>query len=290
MTQPESQNLLYNDWLNLNLHLFWCYDGKIGQGQATTGTSISHTDYSNSGAWLIRKGWARVEYDNEIHTAGPGQWLIVKPCQRKQTFAADSEGLSISFDARWPDGSHLFDEGLCTVVEADDYPALEKKAKPIVKAVKQIAPLTWDARACQTDLAGFMKMQSVLCEWMTELGDVLRTNNVQHSGQVGVDERVMQAVRLINSHELGEPLVIEDLGASIGLSANHLVRLFQKDLQQTPIHYFEKMRLEHAVSRLKLQDVRIKEVAVELGFTYLSHFSKWFKKQTGKSPRDFKKK
>ena len=289
MSDTSPRSMLYNDWLNLNLHLFWCYDNKIGQGQAAEGRSIRHTEYSNSGAWFIRKGWARVECNGEVYTAGPGQWLIVKPCQRKQTFAADTEVLSISFDARWPDGSHLFDEGLCTVVDADQYSILEKKAKPIVAAVKKMTPTTWDARTCQTDLAGFMKMQSLLCNWMIELGDVLAENNVKHSGQFGIDERVMQAVRIITAHTIGEPLIVDELSASVGLSSNRLVRLFQQGLQQTPVHYFEKMRLEYAISRLRLKDSRIKEVSLELGFSYLSHFSKWFKKKTGKSPREFKK-
>lgn len=283
------RKMLYNDWLNLNIHLFWCYDGKTGQDTPVTGKSASYTEYSNSGAWLIRKGWVKVEHNGQTFTAKPGQWLIVKPCQRVQTFAADTEMLSISFEARWPDGSLLFDEGLSQVLEAEEFPALERKAKPIAKAIKKIAPNTWDARTCDADLKSFLKMQSLLCNWLIELRDALAANNILYSGKFGIDERVMQAVRLINSRSLGEPLMIDELASSVGLSSIHLVRLFRQDLQQTPAVYFEKLRLEHALNRLKLPDSRIKEVSIELGFTYLPHFSKWFKKHTKQSPRAYMK-
>ena len=59
------KQILYNDWLNLNIHLFWCYDGKTGQNLATSGQERINTKFSNSGAWLVRKGWAKVEHSGQ---------------------------------------------------------------------------------------------------------------------------------------------------------------------------------------------------------------------------------
>jgi hypothetical protein len=94
----------------------------------------------------VRKGWAKVEHAGKTYQAYPGQWLIVKPCSRIQTFSQDAVLLSVAFDARWPDGSHLFDEGLSLVINADEVPTLEKSALPMLKAMKSISPDTWDAR------------------------------------------------------------------------------------------------------------------------------------------------
>ena len=282
------KQILYNDWLNLNIHLFWCYDGKTGQNLATSGQERINTKFSNSGAWLVRKGWAKVEHSGQTTWAKPGQWLIVKPCKRKQTFAPDTEILSISFDARWPDGSLLFDEGLSETIDSDQFPALERKAKPIVKAVKKKSPNTWDLRTCKSSLKEFLYIQSLLCSWLMELSDVLDHKKVSHSGQFDIDQRVMKAVRIIDAHSLGDPLNIDQLASDIGLSTIHLNRLFKKDLNQTPASYYESLRIEHSINRLKIPNSSIKEVSTDLGFTYLSHFSKWFKKRTGKTPREFK--
>jgi transcriptional regulator GlxA family with amidase domain len=75
----------------------------------------------------------------------------------------------------------------------------------------------------------------------------------------------------------------EELAAQVGVSPNHLIRLFRKELQTTPQQLWDRLRLEHARSHLRQPDVRVKEVAIDLGFKHLSHFSKWFKKHTGKT-------
>ena len=287
-TDQDKQTTLYSDWLNLNIHLFWCYDDKIGQNQYADNKPLTFTQYANSGAWLIRKGWAKVQYDDQVFLAKAGQWIILKPGQRVQSFALGTEGLSISFHACWPDGSHLFDEGLCTVLNASDYPSLEKKATPIVKAIKKFAPNSWDARNHKTDLKGFLNTQSLLCNWLIELDAILKKNNIKHSGQFGIDERVMTVVRILNAKKLSEHLDINQLAEAVFLSPIHLIRIFQQDLNISPAQYYENIRIEYAKNRLRVPGSRTKEVSIELGFTYLSHFSKWFKKHIKLSPREFK--
>ena len=93
-------DLLYRDWLNLNLHLLWCHDHYMMESyevdDTQTGT-LRFTNHTNSGAWLVYEGWAKVEQDGEEVSAVPGQWLIVKPGNRIQTFARNTKMLSIAF-------------------------------------------------------------------------------------------------------------------------------------------------------------------------------------------------
>jgi len=74
------------------------------------------------------------------------------------------------------------------------------------------------------------------------------------------------------------------------LSQNHLIRLFRRELQTTPGKYHDRLRVEHARHRLLQPETRIKEVAIELGFTHLPHFSKWFKNACGTTPRAYNQK
>ena len=277
--------MVYRNWLNLNLHLLWCHNRHVAKGTAETGPTLRFTEFTNSAAWLVREGWAQVEQDGQIHTARPGQWLIVKPGRRIQTFSQDARLLSIAFEARWPDGSHLFQEGLSLVIEASEAPALEEKVRPILNTVMQIAPGTWDLREHKADLRCFLNLERLLCEWLLALSDVLDSRGVKHSGHFGIDERVRQAVELLHARDLSEPLSLEGLASVVHISPNHLIRLFRKDLQSTPNQFWDRLRIEHALSRLRQPDIRIKEVAIDLGFKHLSHFSKWFKRHTGKPPQ-----
>jgi AraC-like DNA-binding protein len=277
--------MLYRNWLNLNLHLLWCHNRRVAEGRKVTGPTLQSTEFTNSAAWLVREGWARVEHDGQSHTAYPGQWLIVKPGSRVQTFSSETRMLSIAFEARWPDGSHLYQDGLSLVLEAKEAPALEQKIRPILNVVKEIAPGTWDVRDHRADLRCFLRLEQLLCEWLLALSEVLEGRGIKHSGHFGIDERVRVTVDLIHARDLAEPLVLETLAATVHISPNHLIRLFRKDLQTTPYQFWDRLRIEHAQSRLRQSDIRIKEVAIDLGFKHLSHFSKWFKRHTGKTPQ-----
>jgi AraC-like DNA-binding protein len=279
----------YRDWLNLNIHLLWCHNLPVARGREDTGAVLRSTEYTNSGAWLVRKGWAQVKHGAGCHRAKPGQWLIVKPGPREQTFSVDARLISIAFDARWPDGSHLFDKGLSLVVDGKDAPYLERLVHPILRMMKRVNPDTWDARDDVVELTRFFEIEQLLLRWLIALADVLDARGVAHSGRSGIDERVRAAVDLMQASDLAEPLHPEQLAAKVNLSPNHLVRLFRRELQTTPSRYWDRLRLEHARHRLLQPDSRIKEVSVELGFTYLSHFSKWFKQRTGRTPRAMQK-
>ena len=277
--------MLYRNWLNLKLHLLWCHNRHVAKGTQITGPTLRFTEFTNSAAWLVREGWAQVEHDGQSHTAHPGQWLIVKPGPRVQTFSHDARMLSIAFEARWPDGSNLYQEGLSLVIEASEAPALEKTIRPILDAVMEIAPGTWDLRDHKADLGCYLRLEHLLCEWLSVLSEILDAHGIQHSGHFGIDDRVRMAVDLLQAGDLADPFVLETLAAAVHLSPNHLVRLFRKELQSTPLQFWDRLRIEHAQSRLKQPEMRIKEVAIDLGFKHLSHFSKWFKRHTGTTPQ-----
>jgi AraC-like DNA-binding protein len=284
-----ASTMRYRDWLNLNIHLLWCHNLPVAKGRDDAGeATMRSTEYTNSGAWLVREGWAQVEHGGQRHRAKPGQWLIVKPGRRVQMFSADARLISIAFDARWPDGSHLFDDGLSLMVDGAEAPLLEKRVRPILNAMKRVNPDTWDARDHEVDLALFLKLDNLLRHWLVALAAVLESRGIGHSGHFGIDERVRTVIDLMHASDLGDPFDAARLAAKVSLSQNHLIRLFRRDLQTTPGQYWDRLRVEHARHRLLQPDARVKEVALELGFTHLSHFSKWLKRHTGNSPRAMK--
>jgi len=280
----------YRDWLNLNVHLLWCHNLPVARGWIEERQSVLRsTKHTNSGAWFVQEGWAEVEHDGQSHRAEPGQWLIVKPGKRVQSFSAGARMISIAFDARWPDGSHLFDDGLSLVVDGDEVPMLEKRVRPILDLMKMVNPDTWDARDHRVDLAMFLKIEKLLCNWLVALAAVLKARGIHHSGQLNIDERVRTAIDLLHAWDLAGPLDAQQLAETVGVSQNHLIRLFRQDLQTTPVKYRDQLRIEHARHRFLIPETGVKEVALELGFVHLSHFSKWFKQHTGKSPREMRK-
>ena len=104
-----------------------------------------------------------------------------------------------------------------------------------------------------------------------------------------IDPRIIQVVRRIDELSCADHVDIDQMAETVDMSAVHLTRLFKEQLNITPVAYHNGVRIEEAKRHLHVPDARIKEVAIDLGFTHLSHFSRWFKQHAGLPPREFLK-
>lgn len=279
----DTRKPLYRDWLGLSFRLLWCYD------QATypqdVRKTLENSHFRNSGAWLVRSGWAEVVHDGKVWHAEPGQWLIVRPTARIQRFAANTRLLSVAFEAVWPDGTHWLDEGLSITLEAARHPNLQAKALPIERLARRIRGGNWDLRSAEIDAVRFLALQGRLAVWLGALVKSLAREGIAPGRLNRLDDRLLRAIRLIEIQPLDHPLDGANLARQCGFSEVHLNRLFRLQLGLSARAFFEKIRHRHAMLMI-VSGARPKEAAHELGFTSLAHFSRWFRRRAGASPRE----
>lgn len=108
--------------------------------------------------------------------------------------------------------------------------------------------------------------------------------------QAHTDERALDILHYIQNH-IHEPEKIraEAVSQHFGLSETYLGRYFKKHTQETMQQYITNYRTKLIEARLQHSDLRINEIAYELGFTDESHLNKFFKKQRGISPTVFRR-
>jgi AraC-like DNA-binding protein len=82
---------------------------------------------------------------------------------------------------------------------------------------------------------------------------------------------------------------MEELAASLGLSATHFHRLFKEHTGLTPYQYHLQLRIERARHMLQGAGMTIKEIASSLSFESPFHFSHAFKRKIGMSPSLWRK-
>jgi len=105
---------------------------------------------------------------------------------------------------------------------------------------------------------------------------------------------VQKFERLLNDYFLQESLIeiglpdVKYFAAKLNLSPNYLSDLLKKYTGKSTQEYIHLKLSEKAKSLLWSTDKSIREIAFELGFEYPSHFTKFFKTNTGKSPKDFR--
>lgn len=91
-----------------------------------------------------------------------------------------------------------------------------------------------------------------------------------------------------NIYEL-DKLKAEKIATHFNISLNYISEYFKKHTNQTLQQYIINYRLSLVEIRLRHSDLRLNEIADELGFTDESHLAKTFRKHKGLSPTDFRK-
>ncbi|MFF2481510.1 helix-turn-helix domain-containing protein [Paenibacillus sp. NPDC058071] len=78
------------------------------------------------------------------------------------------------------------------------------------------------------------------------------------------------------------------LADAVHLHPNYFIAYFKKHFGMPPLKYVGRKRIERAKLLLTTTTLSVKEIAVRTGFSETNHFTKFFRKDTGYSPTDFR--
>jgi AraC-like DNA-binding protein len=98
---------------------------------------------------------------------------------------------------------------------------------------------------------------------------------------------VLRAREYIDKHRT-EELSLADVAKASGASVFHFCKLFHKATGLKFTDYVARVRLEDARTRLLNPNLRISEIAYDVGFQSLTQFNRTFKRVFGQSPSGFR--
>ena len=96
-------------------------------------------------------------------------------------------------------------------------------------------------------------------------------------------EKIQAACNIIAGTE-GRPLTIRELSRKVAMNECYLKKGFKAITGKTIHEYQQELRMEKARQLLQQQGLTVTDVAMELGFSSISHFSTAFKRVTGMKP------
>ncbi|MBT65256.1 MAG: hypothetical protein CML13_18830 [Puniceicoccaceae bacterium] len=274
------------DWASLTCALIWIYDSRVPSAAYRRNIASGQ----ESVAWFVRQGEATVSTAKQEWRVRPGEWFFLPETDYWQDFTQDFEILSIRFKAAWVTGTPIFHHRDGIRLHGEDYPQLENKATPLRRAFEKHFPNQGrNLRAASAAPGLYFKLQRSLMSWLHVYAETLLAEGRVPTRLSPTDPRMLTVARYLENWPLREALNEDELAGQMNLSTRQLSRLYQNDFGKTPIRYFNDRKLLSAKSALEGQENTVKEIAFEHGFKSLSHFSTWFRKQCGQSPRDYRK-
>lgn len=136
-----------------------------------------------------------------------------------------------------------------------------------------------------TKITGF-ETQAEVKEWITGI--------VDHVYQYFAEKKDSKIIRAIAraqefiKNNFMQDLTLKMVSDYVGLSESHFSYLFTKTTGESFIDYLTWLRIEKAKELIGTTNLKIYEIALQVGYTSTEHFSRVFKKLTGTSPNLYK--
>ncbi len=189
--------------------------------------------------------------------------LILTPPHAQLTFAYGDE-LS----------NHVFSHFNCSGNSSSTVPIIWEASECSLCAWSQrfLAAFAWQPQRAVSQLWDMLWQASAACPY----GALPETD--------GLHPNVRRAMEYIEAH-LALPLSASEIADVIGISVNHLNRLFRADIQKTIWEHVVYRRMDQAFHLLCATTTPIVEVGQSCGYDNIQHFNKSVRQYHGRSPR-----
>lgn len=127
-----------------------------------------------------------------------------------------------------------------------------------------------------------------MCLWHF-LSTFLYNDKYDTTGKLDTKNEINMAIDFMRKN-IANILSVEEIARAANLSISHFTYLFKTKTGFSPIEYFNHLKIQQACQYLLFTDLRIKEIASELGIDDPYYFSRMFAKVMGVSPNSYREK
>src|SRR5688572_1269443 len=129
---------------------------------------------------------------------------------------------------------------------------------------------------------GVIKLLAIFAEHVASLSNQLLVQR-----ENAEPPAITRAKAFIQEHHT-EDLSLEQVAKAVHMSTFYFCKMFHKSTGVNFTEYVSRVRIEKARNLLLNPNLRISEIAYEVGFQSLTHFNRVFKKLLGQSPTEFR--
>jgi AraC-like DNA-binding protein/quercetin dioxygenase-like cupin family protein len=237
-------------------------------------TVFVHTHRGAQILWLL-EGEAELQLDSQAFPLAAGDGCIIPAKRRHRLYAPAGQSVRL-VDLRLTDAGEKFLVSWASASAA--VPTFGIGVRRLREMELQLA------RAAQMEGVG-RTAQMMACLWAmlaaAEEGSSHDPN--QQPAPNGPDVRLRTAEALLREN-LAREWGVEQLAAAVNLSRSQLTRLYLEHLGISPARRLRDLRIARATELLQTTTLSIKEIAHLCGFAAVEHFSRTYRKATGRRP------
>lgn len=116
-----------------------------------------------------------------------------------------------------------------------------------------------------------------------------RINDKNHSKQLQKSDKILAAIAYIQEHLPDPDLGLDQISSHLGITKNYLGRLFLKEEGVSIGAFINQARIDLAKKLLEQTNLKIVQIAAEIGFYNTKYFGVVFKSVTGMTPLDYRR-
>jgi AraC-like DNA-binding protein len=140
-----------------------------------------------------------------------------------------------------------------------------------------------------TELVSYTRPDATMLGNLLENGiRSLARTRAEAGNQIRIPENLLAVRRLIGATP-AQNMTLNEMAAIAGMSVPYFCSRFKKAFDISPIECLIQHRMHHAAHLLTNKNLSVTQIAAEVGYDDLFHFSKMFKKRFGLSPRELRK-
>lgn len=159
---------------------------------------------------------------------------------------------------------------------------------PVLSKVKEIGALFLQLQQelVNQEIGYYTRVNHLLDELFIVIARQLTHQNNSRRDFPKTFMKLEQTLRENLSHQW----TVEEMAALVGLGTTAFSEKVKNYTGFSPLNYLINIRISEAIKLLKQQHVNVTDIALDIGFYSSQHFSTTFKKLTGYTPREFRKK
>ena len=92
------------------------------------------------------------------------------------------------------------------------------------------------------------------------------------------------------NHNFNDNIKLETIAPRFGYNSSYLGKMFNKKMGECFNSYLDHVRINHSKKLLLRKDLKVYEIAEQVGYNNVDYFHKKFKKYVGESPAEYRKK